>query len=236
MSQVIADAIADQILEQNLPAGARLANEAQMVEQYGAGRSSVREALRLLEADGLVDIRPGLGGGAVVGQPDVNRVARRLTILLRLSGASFSEVVAARKTIEPSLARHAAEAATDEQVAEITASVERLAALSQSNEAFIEENARFHSLIADASGNAVLTTFWRAISAIVDGHEVGVRYDERARSAVVAAHRAVAEAVAAREPALAAEAMSAHVSAVDKYLEKHYPDLVDKPIRIIAPS
>lgn len=60
MSQVIADAIADHILEQNLPTGARLANEAQMVEQYGAGRSSVREALRLLEADGLVDIRPGL--------------------------------------------------------------------------------------------------------------------------------------------------------------------------------
>lgn len=233
MGEVIADAIADEILERNLAPGTRLANEAQMVERYQAGRGTVREAMRLLEADGLIDVRPGLGGGPVVREPDVERVARRLSILLRLSGSTFGAVVDARKALEPTLAHHAATAATDDQLAALRASVERLAAAQEAGgQAFIDENARFHSLVAEASRNPVLHTFWLAIRAIVDGQEVGVRYDDEARAAVVVAHQRVLAAIEARDPERAAAEMSRHVAAIDRHLAEHHPDLIDDPIRL----
>lgn len=230
MGEVIADAIADEILEQNLGPGTRLPNEAQMVERYEAGRGTVREAIRLLEADGMIEVRPGLGGGPVVREPDVERVARRLSILLRLSGSTFGAVVDARKALEPSLAHHAATAATDEQLEELRGSVERLDAAD--GQAFIEENARFHSLVAEASHNPVLQTFWLAIRAIVDGQEVGVRYDEGARAAVVVAHQRVLAAIEARDPELAAAEMAKHVAAIDLHLAEHHPDLIEDQIRL----
>lgn len=233
MGEVIADAIADEILEQNLEPGTRLPNEAQMVERYEAGRGTVREAIRLLEADGMIEVRPGLGGGPVVREPDVERVARRLSILLRLSGSTFGSVVDARKALEPSLAGHAATAATDEQLEELRGSVERMAESEQAGGAgFIEENARFHSLVAEASHNPVLQTFWLAIRSIVDGQEVGVRYDEKARTAVAGAHRRVLDAIEARDPERAAAEMSKHVAAIDLHLAEHHPDLVDDQIRL----
>lgn len=233
MGEMIADAIADEILEQNLQPGTRLPNEAQMVERYEAGRGTVREAIRLLEADGMIDVRPGLGGGPVVREPDVERVARRLSILLRLSGSTFGAVVDARKALEPSLAQHAATAATDEQLEELRGSVERLAAAEDAGgQTFIEENARFHSLVAEASHNPVLQTFWLAIRAIVDGQEVGVRYDEGARHAVVLAHQRVLAAIEARDPELAAVEMGKHVAAIDLHLAEHHPDLIEDQIRL----
>ena len=235
MGEVIADAIADEILEQNLQPGTRLPNEAQMVERYQAGRGTVREAMRLLEADGLIDVRPGLGGGPVVREPDVDRVARRLSILLRLSGSTFGAVVDARKALEPTLAHHAAIAASEEQIAALRESVERLdAAQGAGGQAFIEENARFHSLVAEASHNPVLQTFWLAIRAIVDGQEVGVRYEDDARAAVVVAHRRVLEAIEAHDPERAAQEMSRHVAAIDRHLVEHHPDLIDDPIRLTS--
>jgi GntR family transcriptional regulator, transcriptional repressor for pyruvate dehydrogenase complex len=240
MGEVIADAIADEILENNLEPGTRLPNEAQMMERYEAGRGTVREALRLLEADGLIDVRPGLGGGPVVREPDVERVARRLSILLRLSGSTFGAVVDARKALEPTLAQRAATAATPEQIEALRASVDRLAAAQDAGgQAFIDENSRFHSLVAEASDNPVLQTFWLAIRAIVDGQEVGVRYDDAARAAVVGAHQRVLAAIEARDPDLAAEEMGRHVSALDRHLAEHHPELIDHPItprRLIDPT
>lgn len=233
MGVVIADAIADEILERNLAPGTRLPNEAQMVERYQAGRGTVREAMRLLEADGLIDVRPGLGGGPVVREPDVERVARRLSILLRLSGSTFGAVVDARKALEPTLAHHAAGTATAEQLDALRGSVERLSAAQESGgPAFIEENALFHSLVAEASGNPVLHTFWLAIRAIVDGQEVGVRYDAEARAAVVDAHRRVLAAIEARDCERAAAEMRRHVTAIDRHLAEHHPDLIGDPIRL----
>lgn len=231
MGEVIADAIADEILEQNMAPGTRLPNEAQMVEQYEAGRGTVREAMRLLEADGLIDVRPGLGGGPVVREPDVDRVARRLSILLRLSGSSFGAVVDARKALEPTLAHHAAIAASEDQIAALRDSVERLRLAQDSGgQAFIDENARFHSLVAEASDNPVLHTFWLAIRAIIDGQEVGVRYEDDARAAVVVAHERVLKAIESHDPQKAAAEMSRHVAAIDQHLSEHHPELIDDPI------
>lgn len=233
--EMIADAIADEILQRNLASGTRLPNEAQLAERYGAGRATVREALRLLEADGLVEVRPGLGGGPVVSEPDMERVGRRLSILLRLSGSTFWAVAAARKVLEPALAFYAAKSATEEQLQAMEASVERLEqAQDEGGQAFIAENARFHSLIAESSGNPALLTFWFAIRAIIDGQELGIRYGADERRAVVKAHRRVYKAIAARDPEKARLEMERHVAAIDDHLAKNHPELIDEKIAVAA--
>ena len=76
---VIADAIAEFIFARRLAPGTVLATEAQMIAEFGVGRATLREALRLLEAEGLVLVRAGPNGGAIVQQPTPDRLARRST-------------------------------------------------------------------------------------------------------------------------------------------------------------
>src|SRR5919107_894815 len=86
-SEVVAFAVARDIVEHGLRSGDRLPLEAEMVEQYSVSRESLREALRLLEAQGIVSIRRGPGGGPVVGRAESVNLGRTMTLYFQLAGA-----------------------------------------------------------------------------------------------------------------------------------------------------
>src|SRR5216684_2902548 len=108
LAVMVADAIAEEIFEKGLAPGVVLATESKMLDQFGVGRATLREALRLLEAEGLIAVRAGPNGGAVVQQPAPDRLARLLSILLTVSGTTLEDVLQARTVLEPELARRAA--------------------------------------------------------------------------------------------------------------------------------
>src|ERR1700728_3583071 len=78
--------IAREVAEKRLPPGSPLPPEHVMANQYGVGRSSVREALRILENQGLIVIRPGLGGGPIVGQSSAADFGKTMTLFLQIQG------------------------------------------------------------------------------------------------------------------------------------------------------
>ena len=80
-----------------------------MLEKYQVGRASLREALRILEVQGIIAIRPGPGGGPMVAPFDSMNFARMTTLYLHLVGATYREVLEARIIMEPVMARLAAQ-------------------------------------------------------------------------------------------------------------------------------
>ena len=107
LSEVLAREIVRDL--RDLQPATMLPPEAVMLEKYRVGRASLREALRLLEVQGLIVIRPGPGGGPMVAQADSVHYGRTSSLYYHMLGATYHDVVAARAVIEPALARVVAE-------------------------------------------------------------------------------------------------------------------------------
>ncbi|HEY1702979.1 MAG TPA: FCD domain-containing protein [Trebonia sp.] len=234
MSVLLAEAIADGIVSRGMRPGARLPTEAEMIAEYEVGRSTLREALRILEAQGVIEIRVGSGGGPFVARPAPARLARMLSLLLRLSDVTLREVLDARLIVEPALAGQAATLRDDEHVAALRANQSALEKSARGGGEFFRVNQEFHTLVADASKNRPLATLWEALSAIADGHEAGVRYTPAALSGMIAAHRKLTSAIEAGDAATAARVMTTHLEATRAYVKKYYPHLLDDPVSVIS--
>jgi GntR family transcriptional regulator, transcriptional repressor for pyruvate dehydrogenase complex len=231
LSTLLADSITETILKEALQPGARLPSEREMREQFGVGRGTLREALRVLEAEGLITVRSGPHGGPVVARPDPNRLARLLILLLIAWGATLREVYDVRIVLEPLAAGLAAQSATSEQIEAIRESVEALTEAVGDEGAVIEENQRFHRLLAEASGNPVLIAFSLALLTIFDGYAMGTHYDLKTRREVARVHRGILDAIVDRDAEKAHKLALAHNEAALKFLTRRYPKLLDEPLR-----
>lgn len=231
MPILLAQRIADRITGGELEPGTVLPPEREMLGAYGVGRGSLREALRLLEQHGLVTMKPGPGGGPVVRRPDPMHLASSLALLLQAARTPFRAIVEARVSIEPQMAAQAAQRASSKQTAEAEACVAEMGNDLASLPNFLAQNARFHDLIADASGNPVFRYLMTSLHRITDGTSLGVMYDERRRRAVHRAHERIAGALTDHDADAARDAMASHMGEFAKFMEKYYPSLMDRPIR-----
>src|ERR1700761_3394215 len=91
ISQIVAAEIVRYVVDERLEEGDRLPTEAEMLEEFGVGRGSPREALRLLEAYGLISIRQGQNGGPVVATLRPQDLSRTLSFYFHLTGATYAE-------------------------------------------------------------------------------------------------------------------------------------------------
>ena len=101
LSEAIAAQILDDIARRDMKEGEPLMAQATMLETYGGGRASVREALRILETNGLINIKAGPHGGAVVGRVDPVQFGRSATRYFQLGGATVRDLIEARLILEP---------------------------------------------------------------------------------------------------------------------------------------
>ena len=227
-SQAIAQELLAKIAASDLEAGQTFATEAELLEQYDVSRPTLRESVRILEAQGVLRQRPGPGGGLVIRRPSLDMLAEYLSIYLRFNGVPFLAVLKAREVIEPALAAEAAQHGTTEDFEQLAASIERMKNGCEKQADFIAENRVFHSIVARASSNKVLETFWGTISLLADGEHHGVRYTFGNRQHVITAHEHILAACKQRDPAAAATAMSEHVGALEHLVRDHYKHLLKK--------
>jgi DNA-binding FadR family transcriptional regulator len=230
-SERVARELVNHIVENDLVEGTKLPNEKQLVEVFDVGRTTLREALRLLETRGVITIRPGPGGGPVVRRPKPDDLREGLTLILQFTGASLKDVFEARSTLEPMIARLAAARLTDAQIDELAASVQEMRDHNDDHEVFLEENRKFHTIIAEATGSSVLWVFNETLKSIADGAVVGVEYTPRRRLAVAAAHEKIVEALRSRDAIAAEEAMRDHVGEAGDFWRRKYPELSARDVR-----
>jgi DNA-binding FadR family transcriptional regulator len=230
-SEIVARGIADRIIAGRLEEGTVLPPEREMTLALGVGRTTLREALRLLESRGALTVKSGAHGGPVVRHPSPSDLGQALKMILQFETATGRDLMTARLALEPVVARAAALARTPNHVAELRAANATLLDATGDEKAFLEANRRFHEVLAHSCGNVVLEMFTRSLMTIADGRAVGASYSPEARTEVHAAHTRILDAVAAGDADAARDAMLAHIEAARRHWHRRHPELDGKPVR-----
>lgn len=230
VSELLARQIVDKILQGALTDGEPLQTEREMMASYGVGRSTVREALRLLETRGVVTIKQGLNGGPIVRIPRATDLSESLSLFLSFAGASLQDLLTTRLALEPVIAVLAAEHATPQDVTELEECVERMQSDLRDSTMFRAENELFHTIVARIAGNPVLLTFIESVKGISDGMTAGVSYSERRRLAVAQAHARIVGAIADNDQEHAGEEMRRHLEEAGAYWRKRYGPIYRQPV------
>jgi GntR family transcriptional repressor for pyruvate dehydrogenase complex len=231
-AQQVAQELLARIADSNRAPGQTFATEAELLQQFDVSRPTLREGIRVLEAQGVLEQRPGPGGGLVIRRPSVEMLAHSLSIYLRFNDVPFAAVLKSREVIEPALAAEAALQGTEADFREMEESIERMKTQGEDQSAFIAENRVFHGVVARASGNKVLETFWGTISLLAHGENHGVRYTFGNRRHVIAAHRQILDACRRRDAQAAAAAMAEHVGELEHLVRDRYQHLLGQPTRV----
>jgi DNA-binding FadR family transcriptional regulator len=229
-AMLIARRIVDDIRRSGYRGGARLPAEKQMLEDFQVGRGTLRESLRFLELQGVISLKPGPGGGPTVEQPDASNLATTLVLMLQFQSVPFRSIVEARVTLEPMMARLAAERMTGQQLQELALSVDRMRVNIEDREIFLDANKEFHHLVAWSSGNPLFGFMVDALLGIIDGTPIGVDYPIQRRVAVLKAHTRVFEALGAHDRDGAMEAMEAYIQEYLRFVTKKFPEVMDEPV------
>jgi GntR family transcriptional regulator, transcriptional repressor for pyruvate dehydrogenase complex len=213
-SDILADQLRDLILNGAIPAGGALPPERELVVSSGLSRSSVRDALRVLEVEGLIVTKPGRSGGSIVRLPGRETVARPLELYVKSHEIQLQSLLDCRLAVEPFLASRAAQNHTDEDLALIKDIHAQFVATTDNVADYKRLNLEWHLAIAQASKNELLIALMEAISQPIleaDGyHQVTT---EAIRAEAKKAHAAILDAIENRNAEQAHSRMARHLGA-----------------------
>jgi GntR family transcriptional repressor for pyruvate dehydrogenase complex len=197
--------------------GEKVPSERALAEQFGVGRSSMREALRILESNGLVRIDHGIG---VFVTSNVKRAPARTDSLV-VDGYTIPELFEVRLAFERDAAGMAAKRITPTEAARLEAILERAEAPGLTNAEFIELDAELHRTIVHATKNKLLISIFESIEPLFMAYSHRVIELNGRRDAAHAGHKNIVTAVVSRRAADARRAIVTHVREVER-------DIVDQ--------
>jgi DNA-binding FadR family transcriptional regulator len=233
LSEVLAREIVRDL--RDLEPATMLPPEAVMLDKYRVGRASLREALRLLEVQGLIVIRPGPGGGPMVAQADSIHYGRTSSLYYHMLGATYHDVVKARAVIEPALARSVAE----QQDPDHLAALEDFLASQKANTAapgteedyqrYVRESSGFHSMLAGLAGNPVLSLAAHSLQDVLLDRVHGL-FPPDERLGVEQAHAKIAKAIIKGDAAGVERMMREHMLEYVQAAEDRHPGMMDETV------
>ncbi|MER7006081.1 FadR/GntR family transcriptional regulator [Dactylosporangium sp. NPDC000555] len=223
--------LADHILANDITPGTALPPEKELAEMLGIGRGTMREALRILEIFGMLDMRTGRYGGPVVRRPDDNDLARALTLSFQANGSSMLDVMETRSFIEPHLASLAARRITVEQLEGLQATIDQMREPGITNETFQQLAREFHTLVAQAANSPVLSLLAVGLHKIGGGDVVGIAYGPVQVEGTAKAHERILSALTARDSERAAEYWGRHLREAERFWRKDFSNEAAAPVR-----
>ena len=231
MSERIAREILHDIHRGKLTPGTMLPPETAMLERFGVGRASLREALRILEINGLVMIKTGPGGGPVVAAPDSRDFGQMSTLHYQSHGATFRELLDTRVALEPMLALRAAGQAGPHAGEHVRAALEYSRQFSTTDDLqYARTHSDFHSAVFEASGNPVLALLADSIKDIWAVRVTAVLFPEDQRPQIDTAHAEITRAIEKHEVRRAERLMREHMEHYQQYCELRYPARLDDTV------
>ncbi len=157
--QKVAEAIKAWVMQNGWQPGERLPSEAELIATFGMAKGTIREAIRILEAQGMVKSRTGPGGGVFVHQVSEARAAALLGNYFYFQQLSIDDIYLIRESLEPELAASLAGRLSEDQLAALEAVMTRYAEPARTVEEEREQHIaslRFHALLAEMSDNPLL--------------------------------------------------------------------------------
>lgn len=156
LSAGIVEAVRDALFDGRLKPGDFLGTEKDLAAAHDVSRVVARDALRTLEASGVVEIRVGARGGARIAQGNAARYAEALAVQLKLAGVSVTEIMDAQRVVETAAAEMAARNRTEDDLAALRALLDEAEEVFDDVDAYTRSSMQFHLGIAEASHNRVL--------------------------------------------------------------------------------
>jgi GntR family transcriptional repressor for pyruvate dehydrogenase complex len=207
----VAVAIGGRILDRTLREGDRLPPETELARQFGVNRSTVREALRELESNGLVTRRAGSKLMSVT-RPQHFAIAGAVTRGLVMHDVTLREVWEALTLLEPPIAESAARARTADDLTLITVAADRFAANNAGTENAAHGSAEFFRRVGGATHNQVLMLAQEPLLQLLEP-SLRIMIDDvpQARSRIITAQRKISEALSARDTDGARTWMAKHI-------------------------
>jgi GntR family transcriptional repressor for pyruvate dehydrogenase complex len=227
---LVAQRIVRDVVRGQMRPGDLLPPERVMLETYETGRGTLREALRLLEFQGVIALKPGPGGGPILLTPAASHLASTLQLLMQLNQATYRSIVEVRTAMEPMTSQLAAERISDEALEELRLTIDQMRDDLDDRDSFLDANQRFHDVIAWSSGNVLFAYIVDSLLGILDGTVIGIDYPKHRRVAILKAHEEIYTALVQRDPQASLLRMREHIEAYAKYAQHKFPEVLDQVI------
>jgi len=217
--EMVAAHLRRQIVLGELKEGDQLPPESVLMEQFGVSRPTLREAFRILEAEGAITVRRGVRGGARVQVPDISVAARQVGLVLQYRGALLSDVYEVRTVLESAAARMAARRRTSADLARLQESVDRHEeSVVDDPGASFAADAEFHELIVEMSGSETLQILVGMVGNIIregdrsyaESHDW--QHEQELAKIAIRAHRKLVELIRKRSGEEAEELWRKHLA------------------------
>lgn len=209
----VALAIESEIQQSNIVTGEPLGTKSSLAARFGVSPGTLNEALRLLQANGIIALKPGPGGGVFVGAPSPPLRLRNIIVGTAGAQTELANVVAVRDELESLVAIEAARRCTPTQARQLREQLQVIAALPKGRTETLEIW-ELHKMIARIGGNDFLTRVYvealETIEVLVTDFAVSTSPAPGVRADTVEVHRSLIEAVASGDVARAREAALAH--------------------------
>ena len=185
-AELVSSEIRRQIVRKEIAEGSMLPSESALMERFSVSRPTLREAIRILESEGLITITRGSRGGAVVLQPKIGLATRYLSLILQVNGTSLAEIYRVHALIEPAAARVVAESNNPAAAVELRRCLDEGRAHLDNDFQFGTDTARFRNKLIELAGiptlsllttvlNDILERSWASLTATAGGEINNVR-------------------------------------------------------------
>jgi DNA-binding FadR family transcriptional regulator len=169
-AELVATDLRKEIIRGALQVGEALPSETALMGRYEVSRPTLREALRILENEGLISVKRGAHGGARVQLPDIGVAARYAALLLQVRNTTIEDVFQARRVLEPAAVRMLAERKGRSAIRALRNKHDEEADCLFDPESFATAATEFHQLLVELAGNRTLAVFSAMVFEIVNRH------------------------------------------------------------------
>jgi GntR family transcriptional regulator, transcriptional repressor for pyruvate dehydrogenase complex len=215
ISDQIIDQFRDAILSGQFKPGEKVASEKELIAQFGVSKATLREALRVLEAMGLIEIRKGTAGGAFVADVDMRATLNSLVNFLRFEKISVREITMFRYLIEPTVAGIVAIKITEKDIHNLRKIIGRTVTKSKNE---VSKEIGFHRYLARMVDNTLLNLIIDFVDNILSTLKTELQIKEDFYRSVRTSHRYILECLIQKDPIAAAVAMGNDLLEVGNYL------------------
>jgi len=216
ISQNIVEQIRSAILEGDLKIGDQLPSEKEFAKHFGVSKSSLREAYRVLEAYGLLEIRQGMSGGAFVKKVDLATIKDSFVNYLFFQNPGIREYTQIRTFIEPKVVKICAEKITPEDIAYLENNVLAMEQEPEGETFMSDLDIAFHKKLVEIAGNKIISLIVESVQTALINIKQIVHTDKQFLSAVCDSHKKIVDALRERDPEKASQAMIEHIDEVEK--------------------
>ena len=214
ISENIVEQIRGAILSGELNIGDRLPSEKDLSAKFGVSKSSLREAYRVLEAYGLLEIRQGMAGGAFVREVDIRTIKDGLVNYFFFQNPSIREYTQVRTFIEPEIVKICAKKVTDKDIKELE---DNICAMEGEGERFLSDlDSAFHKKLVDIAGNNILSLVVDSVQTALINIKRLLHTDDSFLKMVCKGHKDIVAALSDRDSQRASALMLQHINDVEK--------------------